>query len=65
MIPPYLSSSSTGKSQRNISVTETAAAHWATINPGTSTGCIPANVSLNARATVTAGFAKDVDAVNQ
>ena len=31
---------------------------------GTSDGRIPANVSENARANVTAGFAKDVDAVN-
>jgi hypothetical protein len=37
----------------------------AAINNGTSTGLIPANVSDNARAIVTAGFAKDVDAVNQ
>jgi hypothetical protein len=35
------------------------------MNPGTSTGRIPANESLAARASVTAGFAKDVDAVNQ
>ena len=48
-----------------MSVTTTAAAHWAATNPGTSFGLMPANVSLNARATVTAGFAKDVDAVNQ
>src|SRR4029434_7313063 len=37
----------------------------ATINPGASAGWIPANVSLNERATVTAGFAKEVEAVNQ
>src|SRR5262249_51705533 len=37
----------------------------ATMNPGTSTGRIPANESLTARASVTAGFANDVDAVNQ
>jgi hypothetical protein len=35
------------------------------MNPGTSPGRIPANVSVSARAKVTAGFAKDVDAVNQ
>jgi CPA2 family monovalent cation:H+ antiporter-2 len=34
-------------------------------NPGTSSGRIPANVSVKARATVTAGFANDVEAVNQ
>ena len=32
---------------------------------GTSIGRIPAKVSLAERASVTAGFAKDVDAVNQ
>jgi len=35
------------------------------MNAGASTGRIPANVSLSARAIVTAGFANDVDAVNQ
>ena len=35
------------------------------MKPGASTGRMPANVSLAARASVTAGFAKDVDAVNQ
>jgi hypothetical protein len=35
------------------------------MNIGASTGRMPANVSVNARATVTAGFANDVDAVNQ
>src|SRR5205085_868380 len=33
--------------------------------PGTSCGRMPANESLAARAIVTAGFANDVDAVNQ
>ena len=37
----------------------------ATINIGTSINRIPANVSENARAKVTAGFAKEVEAVNQ
>ena len=32
---------------------------------GTSVGRMPANVSVSARAIVTAGFAKDVEAVNQ
>jgi hypothetical protein len=32
---------------------------------GASAGDIPANVSLRERAIVTAGFAKEVDAVNQ
>lgn len=35
------------------------------MNPGTSAGRMPANVLVKARATVTAGFANDVDAVNQ
>jgi hypothetical protein len=37
----------------------------ATMNPGTSTGRILANEPLEARASVTTGFANDVDAVNQ
>ena len=35
------------------------------MNSGTSTGAIPAKVSDKDRAMVTAGFAKEVDAVNQ
>ena len=35
------------------------------MKPGASTGRIPANVFVNARASVTAGLAKDVEAVNQ
>lgn len=35
------------------------------MKPGTSAGAMPAKVSLKDRAIVTAGFAKDVDAVNQ
>jgi hypothetical protein len=35
------------------------------MKPGTSDGRIPANVSLAARASVTAGFANEVEAVNQ
>jgi hypothetical protein len=35
------------------------------MKPGASAGRIPANVSLAERASVTAGFANDVDAVNQ
>ena len=35
------------------------------MKPGASAGRIPANVSLSERASVTAGFAKDVEAVNQ
>jgi hypothetical protein len=35
------------------------------MNPGASEGRMPENVSVNDRASVTAGLAKDVDAVNQ
>ena len=35
------------------------------MNQGASNGRIPTNVSLSDRAIVTAGFANDVDAVNQ
>ena len=35
------------------------------MKPGTSAGRIPTNVSLSERASVTAGFANDVEAVNQ
>ena len=35
------------------------------MKPGASAGRIPANVSLNERAIVTAGLANDVEAVNQ
>ena len=42
-----------------------APASWATMKPGTSAGRIPANVSVAARASVTAGLANDVEDVNQ
>ena len=35
------------------------------MNPGTSIGRMPANVFVSERAKVTAGFANEVDAVNQ
>jgi len=35
------------------------------MNPGTEDGAIPAKLSVRLRAIVTAGLAKDVDAVNQ
>ena len=56
---------SDGTSHRNRSVAAAAPASCAPMNPGTSAGRMPANVSVSARATVTAGFANDVDAVNQ
>jgi hypothetical protein len=40
-------------------------ASWAAMKRGTSAGRMPANVSLSDLAIVTAGLAKDVDAVNQ
>src|SRR5215471_2689363 len=54
-----------GTSQRKSNVAANAPASCATMKPGASTGRIPANVSLAARARVTAGFANDVDEVNQ
>ncbi len=42
-----------------------AATSWDSTKAGTSIGRIPANVSLAARASVTAGLANEVDAVNQ
>src|SRR6185503_5748655 len=38
---------------------------WAAMKPGVSAGRMPANVSLSARPMLMAGFANDVDAVNQ
>jgi hypothetical protein len=35
------------------------------MNPGTSAGRMPVKVSVKLRASVTAGFANDVEAVNQ
>src|SRR5688572_24125102 len=54
-----------GTSQRNIRVAAVAPSSCPMTNPGTSAGRMPAKVSVNARAIVTAGFANDVDAVNQ
>jgi hypothetical protein len=46
-------------------VAMTAATSWEIINPGASTGRIPEKLSVNERASVTAGLAKLVDDVNQ
>ena len=54
-----------GTSQPNRATDARAPAAWAPTNAGTSSGRMPANVSVNARAIVTAGFANDVDDVNQ
>jgi hypothetical protein len=51
--------------QANNAVAAAAPISCATMKPGTATGRMPVNVSLAARARVTAGFANDVDAVNQ
>jgi hypothetical protein len=48
-----------------VPVAAKAPAICATMNNGTSDGRIPAKVSDNERAIVTAGFANEVDAVNQ
>jgi hypothetical protein len=54
-----------GTSHRNRSVAAIAPASCAARNRGTSAGRIPANVSESERAIVTAGFAKEVEEVNQ
>lgn len=53
------------RNQRNRSDAANAPASWKRMNPGTSEGRMPANVFVMARASVTAGFAKEVDEVNQ
>ena len=58
-------SSAAGVSQRSRSAADIPPSTCATTNPGTSPGRMPANVSVNARAIVTAGLANEVDAVNQ
>src|SRR2546425_7206404 len=54
-----------GASHRNSPVAAPAPSSWTTMNPGASCGRMPANVSVAARARVTAGLAKLVEAVNQ
>lgn len=54
-----------GTSHLNRNVAPMAPAICATMKPATSPGLMPANVSLKQRAIVTAGFANDVEAVNQ
>jgi len=54
-----------GTSQRNRNVAAIAPTNCTATNTGTSTGRIPVNVSESDRAIVTAGFANDVDEVNQ
>jgi hypothetical protein len=56
---------SAGTSHLNKAVAIAAPTNCAVINPGTSIGRIPLKVSVAALASETAGFANDVDAVNQ
>jgi hypothetical protein len=48
-----------------MAVAAPAPKSWTMMKPGVSLGRIPVNVSLAERAKVTAGFANDVDDVNQ
>src|SRR5262249_8277317 len=54
-----------GTSHRKSPVAAAAPRSCATMKPGASAGRIPANVSEAARASVTAGLANEVEAVNQ
>src|SRR5215813_8141512 len=54
-----------GTSHRKSPVAAAAPNNCVTMNPGASEGRMPAKVSEAARASVTAGFANDVEAVNQ
>ena len=54
-----------GMSRRNKRVAAAAPKSWATTKPGTSAGRMPAKVSGAERASVTAGLANEVEAVNQ
>ena len=54
-----------GLSQANNRAAAAAPNSCAAMNPGASCGRIPEKVSVSDRATVTAGFANDVEPVNQ
>src|ERR1044072_7294936 len=56
---------SEGSSQRNNAVAKNAPPNCARMKAGASVGLMPANVSLIDLAKVTAGFANEVEAVNQ
>src|ERR1051326_2071216 len=56
---------SEGTSQRNNAVAKNAPPNCARVKAGASVGLMPANVSLMDLAKVTAGFANEVEAVNQ
>jgi hypothetical protein len=53
------------QSHRAKAVASSIPTTWARIKAGAAAGAMPAKVSDKARATVTAGLANDVDAVNQ
>jgi MFS family permease len=63
MLGAYVGRLGTSQPKRNVALK--APASCATMNSGASAGRIPANVSDNDLAMVTAGLANDVDAVNQ
>jgi hypothetical protein len=54
-----------GTTQRKNEVATKTAANCTAMNAGASAGRMPSNLSLADRASVTAGFANDVEAVNQ
>ena len=54
-----------GKRYAKSAVAANAPRSCAMMKSGTSSGRIPANVSVSERAMVTAGFANEVDGVNQ
>jgi hypothetical protein len=53
------------KSQPKTRNPASAPASWETMKDGADCGAIPAKLFVTERAIVTAGFANDVDAVNQ
>ena len=55
----------TGHNHGAIATAASIPTSWARMNATTPEGAIPANVSESARAIVTAGLAKEVEAVNQ
>jgi hypothetical protein len=63
--PAFAASRGEGTSHRNKSVAAIAPPIWAAMKGGASIGRIPAKVSDSERASVTAGFANEVDDVNQ
>ncbi len=54
-----------GKITRVSTVPAAAPRHWARTKAAAEAGAMPENVSVNTRPRVTAGFANDVELVNQ